>query len=110
MKKVSKKKSSSPALTKADLSGFESRLMKHMDIKVTTLRSELKSDISQSELKLSSQISDSKSELIRYIDLKHEQLLYDFRGIFADKTSQQNDRIDNHEHRIQRIEHKVMAA
>lgn len=92
MKKVSRKKKSSPGVTKADLARVESKLIKHFDSKLT------------------SQITDAKSELIRYIDLKNEQLLYDFRGIFGDRTEQQDEKIADHERRIHQVERKLELA
>ncbi len=60
---------------------------------------------------MKSDLVQFKSEIIDQMRFLNEQQLSDFRDIFADRTSQQNDRIDDHEHRIRRVEHKVgMAA
>jgi hypothetical protein len=51
-----------------------------------------------------------KGEIFRYLDLKIEQLQHDFRGIFADRTAQQGQQINNHERRIVRAELKLGIA
>lgn len=53
---------------------------------------------------LQTHLSAMQSEFISYVDLKHEQLLYDFRGIFGDRTEQQNGKIADHEERIHVVE------
>ena len=136
MKKVSKKKSSSPAATKADLTKLETaikaelaQMARKSDLEQMARKSDLdkfalkmdldkfalKTDFVQMESRLMQKMdlkTDAlKSELIDQMRFLNEQLLYDFRGIFSDKVAQQNDRIDDHERRLLRVEHKVgMAA
>jgi len=59
---------------------------------------------------LQKHLSAMQSELISYVDLKHEQLLQDFRGIFADRTEQQNEKISDHEQRIHAVEATLELA
>lgn len=48
-----------------------------------------------------------KNEILRYFDLKTEQLLVDYRNLFVDRTAQHRQRIDELERRIDRAESKL---
>ncbi len=121
MKKAVTKKSS-PAATKADLAKVEVVIKADLTRLETSIEGKLenvamKSDLEKFALKtdlakfaLKTDLVEMESRLIDQMLLLNEQQLSNFRDIFADRTAQQNDRIDDHEHRIQRIEHKVMAA
>ncbi|MDD5055165.1 MAG: hypothetical protein PHZ00_02755 [Candidatus Peribacteraceae bacterium] len=80
-----KRKRKSSAMTKNDGAQLEKRLLKHMD--------------------------DRYQQTLRHIDVKNEQLVHDFVGIFGDRTSQHDDQLKDHAKRIARVEdHLGIAA
>ncbi|MFH0770248.1 MAG: hypothetical protein V1926_02620 [Candidatus Peregrinibacteria bacterium] len=54
-----------------------------------------KSDLQTSNAALHSELKTTRDEIFAYIDLKLEQLVHDFRGIFSDRTAQQGEKIQN---------------
>jgi len=54
---------------------------------------------------LRSEMNTMREDILVYIDLRLEQLVHDFNGIFHDRTVQHDEKIENHETRIARVEH-----
>ena len=96
----------SSAATKQDLSAAENRLMGHIKATEDLLRGNIK----ETEDRLMGHMKTMQTDLMHYFDLKNEQLTGDFRDIFQDQTSVHTDRLDAHEARLVRVEHKVGLA
>ena len=85
------KDDSTPA-TKADLDA----LRKATQVDFENLRSELLR-----------QIRAEADETRRHFDVVAERMLHEFRGAFGDRTSQHDDKIENHEHRLGVVERQL---
>jgi hypothetical protein len=79
-----KRKKKSSAITKQDLTQMEKRILRHFD--------------------------EQKQDIFRHFDVKNEQLVHDFAGIFADRTSQHDDQLKDHAKRIVRVEEHLGIA
>lgn len=108
MKKAKKSSGSSKSVTQiqlaSGLSSLELKLKHHIDVKIEKNASELMHYI---DVKAEKTKKETTSELMHYMDLKNEQLLSDFREMFADKTAQHDEKLVDHDFRLRRVEHKL---
>lgn len=68
------------------------------------LSTELRSEMKELSTELRGEMQTIKTEIFEYFDLKTEQNMHDFRGIFSDRTSQHTDTLKNHDQRLGRVE------
>ena len=52
-------------------------------------------------------LRESEQRIMRYFDVKTEQLVHDFKGIFSDRTEQHRDKLRDHDRRLTRIESQL---
>lgn len=73
-------------------------------------RKELQEELRAIKASLLEASRASEERIMRYFDVKVEQLTHDFRGIFNDRTEQLKDRHLDHEQRLQRIERQLQLV
>jgi CII-binding regulator of phage lambda lysogenization HflD len=99
-----KRKKKSSAFTKNDAKHLEQRIMDHMTKKMEVQEERIMDHMTK-------KMEVQEERILRHFDVKTEQLVHDFAGIFGDRTSQHDDQLKNHEKRIVHVEeHLGLAA
>lgn len=95
-----KRKKASSAFTKDDAKRLEQRLIKEIDVREERIMNHM-----------TQKMETQEERILRHFDVKTEQLVHDFGGIFGDRTAQHDDQLKDHGKRIARVEeHLGMAA
>lgn len=106
-----KMKRSTP-MTKNDLKNalkkFATKSFMQKELKRFATKDDLKGFATKEDLHILRK--EITREIIQGVNVRNENLLYDFRGVFSDRTVQHNEKLENHEQRIVRVEQELNLA